>query len=91
MNISNMTDSQKFILLAICFLIPVSVITINWILYFVGKYFWKWYLPKLRRNSKLRYRLIELYRDGNESFVYVETGIGIIFVVFLVIYLISII
>jgi hypothetical protein len=85
MNISNMTDSQKFILLAICFLIPVSAFILNWILYFIGKYFWNWYTPKLRRNSKLRLRLIQ---NNDNSFVYVETGMGIVSIIFLIIFLV---
>lgn len=83
-----MNDSHKFILLAIAFLLPVTAFLLNWGFYYLGKAFWKWYLPKLRRNSKLRYRIIEL-KKVDESLLYVETSITILFFVFVTLGLIN--
>jgi hypothetical protein len=84
-----MSVQTKFIIAAMAFLIPVFTILLQRVFYFVGKYVWVFLLPKLRRTSKLRYYFIEIkHTSGGEYLVYVQTGIVILYMVFVLVFLV---
>lgn len=83
-----MSQQTKFIIAAIAFLIPVGVYILQWVFYNVGKLFWNFLFPKLRRNSKLRYKFIEFNsRMGGNELAFTLTGIIILYFMAVLVYL----
>ena len=72
-----MTDLQfNIIIVSFVVLITTFTFTLNWIFLVLGKKFWNYYLPKLPRTSKLRFKIIEEIRNGQEEMLYVLTSIA---------------
>lgn len=72
-----MTPLQsRIIVLCLSFLVLALGVTFQFIFYYIGKFTWEYFfLKKLKRTSKLRFKFIEIkHRDGPEL-IYVLTGI----------------
>lgn len=81
-----MSQQTKFIIAAVAFLIPVVVYVLQWVFFMLGKLVFNFVFPKLKRSSKLRYKLIEFIQSsGGPDLVYILIGISVSYIIIVLI------
>lgn len=73
-------QAKLYIIVSIAFLLPVGVYIFQWVFFMLGKAIYSFVFPKFKRNSKLRYKIIEFSHNcGGYDLLYILIGTVVAF------------